>query len=122
MLLAALGLDVWTHAPQQNPTVTPAAYSPGLVRFDSSHSAAGARAMISPTARATLYTDAASDIFTNYFCNRLALNGNLNLLDGVAKPDGFYSLQIREYAPISRLLYATRHTELPPLMDFLLAA
>jgi hypothetical protein len=59
------------------------------------------------------------DAYTSYLCNRLALAANLNLLDGIPKTGGFFSLALREYSEVNRRLYATQWKELPPLIDFL---
>lgn len=118
-LVILVWLDVWTHVPDQNPRVSPAAYRPGISQLSPKPLPGVSRAMISPMAKDVLFNQGVTNAFTNYICNRLALNANLNLLEGIPKPDGFFSLQLREYSAVNDLLYATRHTEIPALMDFL---
>ncbi|MBI4325655.1 MAG: YfhO family protein [Chloroflexi bacterium] len=118
-LLVLVWFDVMTHAPNQAPTVSRFAFDPGLKYLDPLPEHGVSRAMMSPAAFQYLYEKTSSDLYTNYLCNRLGLNCNLNLLDGVAKVDGFYSLNINQTEDIRNVLYSTTGRDFSRLMDFL---
>ncbi|MDB6068422.1 MAG: hypothetical protein JWR26_4630 [Pedosphaera sp.] len=124
-LLVVGWADIQTHAPQINPTVERSVYETGLMRaelkLDPKPQWGEPRAM--PTAAAfekvrnTFLKKPSSD----YFVRRLALYDNCNLLDGIPKTDGFFSLYLRESDQILSLLlaYDGRGQELKGLKDFL---
>ena len=108
--------------PRQNPVVARAAFEPGLVRLDPQPLPGESRAMISPAAEARLHQFASTNALNDYIVSRLALYVNCNLLDGIPKVDGTYSLYLREPIRIEeQLLKASRdpNHELAPLLDFL---
>ena len=77
---------------------------------------------MSPAAEAWLHQFASTDAFNDYIVSRLALYVNCNLLDGIPKVDGTYSLYLREPIRIEEnLLKASRdpNRDLAPLLDFL---
>ena len=118
-LLLLVWLDVWTHAPDQNPRVPLAVYAPGVSHLSPQPQPGVARAMFKPNTKPVIEAKTARDAYTNYLCGRLALDANMNLLEGIPKLDGFFSLALREYSEVNRRLYATQWKELPPLIDFL---
>ena len=126
--LAGLGLlvltvfDGLTHMPRQNPVVARAAFEPGLVKLEPQPLPGQSRAMMSPAAEARLHQFASTNAFSDYIVSRLALYVNCNLLDGIPKVDGTYSLYLREPIRIEEhLLKASRdpNRDLVPLLDFL---
>jgi len=120
-ILILLGLDCLTHAPCQNPTVSMAAYGPLAFGMSPMPQLGQSRAMVSPQMQAILQQAATPNPFV-YFVNlRRALYENCNLLDGVPKVNGFFSLHLREEAAVESLLYTP--TNFPSaLADFLGAA
>jgi hypothetical protein len=64
---------------------------------------------------------ATQDPFSDFICCRFGLFMNLNLVDGIPKVDGFYSLYLREADRIRMHLYAQPEISpaLMPLCDFL---
>ena len=121
-LLGLIVFDGLTHMPRQNPVVARSAFEPGLVKLDPQPVPGESRAMISPAAEARLHQFASTNAFDDYIVSRLALYVNCNLLDGIPKVDGTYSLYLREPNRIEEsLLKASRDPdhELAPLLDFL---
>ena len=112
-LLVLIWLDVATHAPRQNPTVPRAVYEPGLQPLQElkprptlGHS----RATPSFSALWQFHYSMLSDPFNTYLGERLGLFSNCNILDGLPKVDGFYSLYVKEEFEARRLLYLSTNT------------
>jgi hypothetical protein len=118
-VLLVIWLDFMTHTPRQNPTVSRAAYQPGLVRFSPAPAHGVSRAMISPAADSAFRSMAVSDGLKQYIGNRLGLFSNCNLLDDIPKLNGFFSLYLREADRVWELLYVSGNTNLSRLQDFL---
>ena len=118
-LVFLIWLDVWTHAPDQNPRVSPAVYAPGVSQLSPAPRLGVARALFKPNTNPVLDPKTSQDVYTSYLCSRKALAANLNLLDGIPKTGGFFSLELREYSEVNRRLYATQWKEPQPLIDFL---
>ena len=123
LLLLVAWVDVFTHEPAQNPTVSPSVYEPNLIRtklaMQPQPELGGARAMLAPTAAMELTRFAVSDPKNNFLAKRLGYCANANLLDGVPKVDGFFSLTPRESDSVLSLLYGTTNASYPGLEDFL---
>ncbi len=124
-LLALLWLDVYTHAPNVNPTVTRAVYEPGIIRkamkLNPQSQVGEPRVMQTLASINTIRSTALGKPADDYICRRLALYDNCNLLDDVPKVDGFFSLYLRESDQILSLLYESeaRNIDLKGLKDFL---
>lgn len=118
-ILGLIWIDGLCHTPSPTPTASRNALLPGLVQLNPQPSLGNSRAMMGKEAFDKLFeTTLASDTYTNFVLNRLALNCNVNLLDGISKVDGFYSLNPREIEGIRGVLYGS---DKPPekLLDFL---
>jgi hypothetical protein len=123
ILILVAWLDVFTHEPMQNPTVSPNVYEPNLARTDlkmiPQPGLGGSRAMVSPAAAIQFVQFAASDPQNNYFAKRAGYCANVNLLDGVPKVDGFFSLTPRESDDVLSYFYRTTDASFPHLEDFM---
>lgn len=105
LLMALLWLDVLTHVPNQNPTVEPWVFEPGLTRQDASLKAGQARLMsrhdteyrIQPSFRHNPNLDLLSKRSGAYF--------SCNLLDGTPKLTGMFSLHTREMYDLQAMIY-----------------
>jgi hypothetical protein len=119
-------LDVFTHMPTQNPAVEPWLYTPGLARTQLAMQPApalgGSRVMVSPTAEVGLTGFTMSNPGTNYLLKRLAYFADCNLLDGVPKVNGFFSLYPREGGELTSIIYSSTNAAFPRLADFMGAA
>jgi hypothetical protein len=122
-LILTAWLDVSTHEPAQNPTVSPGVYELNLARtklaLNPQPELGGARAMVSPLAANEFVTFALSDPKNNFLAKRLGACANANLLDAVPKVDGFFSLTPRENDAVLSLFYTTTNASYPGLEDFL---
>jgi hypothetical protein len=123
LLILAAWLDVLTHEPAQNPTVPPGVYELNLARtrlaMNPQPELGGSRAMISPAAALELNRFAASNPKDNFLAKRAGYCADANLLDGVPKVDGFFSLTPRESDDVLSLFYRTTNADFPRLEDFM---
>ena len=123
ILIFIAWLDVLTHEPTQNPTVLPSIYEPNLARADLKMNPqpglGGSRAMVSPAAAIGFINFASSDPKENYFAKRAGYCADVNLLDGVPKVDGFFSLTPRESDDVLSYFYRTTDASFPRLEDFM---
>jgi hypothetical protein len=118
VFLLLIGIDGITHAPNQNLTVRNVVYGKLDYRMSAVPKLGEARAMVSPQAQAVLNRASLKDPFSYYTGNRRALFENCNLIDGVPKINGFFSLYLREYSDIKGIVY--QPTNYPAgLIDFL---
>src|SRR5437879_4915073 len=124
-LLTLLWLDVYTHAPNPNPTVKRDVYASSSIRMDMKLPAPAQvgepRAMETLSSINKVRFLSLPDPATDYLSRRLALYDNCNLLDDIPKVDGFYSLYLRETDEVVSMLYVydARHVECKGLKDFL---
>ncbi len=118
-ILAILWLDCYSHMPGMNPTASGQVFAPGIPGLNPKPALGISRAMMSSQAHFELWQNSITDPLTNLICDRLALNGNLNLLEQIPKVDGFFALNIRESQQVHDLLYATNAPRFPALEQFL---
>jgi hypothetical protein len=122
ILILIAWLDVLTHEPAQNPTVSPNIYAPYLARaklaMDPQPALNDSRAMVSPKAYMEFIQKAMEDPAKNYLVKRLGYCADCNLLDDVPKVEGFFSLTTRENNDLFQLIYGTTN-DYPHLDDFL---
>ncbi len=122
-LLAICWGDVLTHEPWQNPTVDPSLFQPGWAAeeagFHPAPNIAESRLMMSPYAARQLYYGPGLDAKTNFVLDRLVFLANCNLLDGLPKVDGFFSLNIRESDKVLWMLDARTGQKMEDLEDLL---
>jgi Bacterial membrane protein YfhO len=124
-LILIAWLDVLTHEPWQNPTVSavpPDVYQINLAReklkMEPQPETGGSRAMVSPKAFRDFIELSLLDPKNNFLAKRLGYCANCNLLDGVPKVEGFFSLTPRENNDLISLLYSTTN-DYPRLDDFM---
>jgi hypothetical protein len=123
LLILVAWLDVFTHEPQQNPTVAPNVYELNLARarlaMNPQPELGGSRAMLSPVAALELTRFAVSDAKNNFLAKRAGYCANVNLLDAVPKVDGFFSLTPREFDGLLSLIYSATNGNWSRLEDFM---
>jgi len=123
LLLLIAWADVFTHEPTQNPTVSPSVFELNLARtklaMNPQPELGGSRAMLSPAAALELMRFAVSDPKNNLLAKRLGYCANINLLDGVPKVDGFFSLTPRELDSLLTLIYGVTNGNFSRLEDFM---
>lgn len=122
LLLLVAWLDILTHEPRQNPTVPPGIYQQDMARenlaMNPQPGLGSSRAMIAPKYYLRLIQFALADPVNDFLAKRLGYCANANLLDGVPKVDGFFSLTTRENNGMFSLIYGATN-EFPRLEDFL---
>ncbi len=124
ILIFVAWLDVLTHQPNQNPSVPPWIYQPELTRtkleLQPQPALGKSRLMVSPGAAMGFIRSTISDPLNNFVAKRMGYCANVNLLDGVPKVDGFFSLTPRESEDvISLLYYGASDANFPRLNDFM---
>jgi len=119
VLLSEILGDSLNHVPPQNPTIARYAFEPGLLKLSPQPRLGGARVMVSPAANSRFRRFATSDPLKNYIASRQAQFANLNLIDGIPKLDGFYSLYLREADALHGALYSSTNAAPVPICDFL---
>ncbi|EEF58495.1 YfhO family protein [Pedosphaera parvula] len=122
ILLILLWMDVFTHSPNLNPTVSRAVYAPDAIRdymkLGDQLRPGASRAMLSLEAMNNLQFHEVTNAQIDVSGRRLGFFGNYNLLDHASKFDGFYSLDIKEYKEVVDRVYLTSNS-LPKIQDFL---
>ncbi len=122
-LILIAWLDVFTHAPKQNPTVAPSVFELNLARtklaMQPQPELGGSRVMLSPTAALELTRFGSSDSKNNFLAKRIGYCANANLLDAVPKVDGFSSLAPREFDWMLSLIYSVTNGNWSALEDFM---
>ena len=114
-------LLLWLDLNWQMPwpaTVHRAIYEPNLPRSQSLPSAETARVLIPSTVHNAFDHTALPDAATDYLVRRFGLAGNCNLLDHVAKCDGFFPLYLSAHAAWYYNYFDDRQPTVP-LLDFL---
>jgi hypothetical protein len=99
ILLLLLFLDAVTHSPQQNPRVSPEAYTlalPPLLEMNPQIGNGTSRVALSYGAMWDLHTTFASNPFDAALVSRMGLHANANLIDAIPKADGFFALSLRD--------------------------
>ena len=126
--LALLGLpllvwcDLETHSPGQNPTIPPGVLSPGLLTEDQMNPLprlGESRALLTLSALEGIRFSNVSSLTDGHLLTRVTLFDNCNLLDGVPKADGFYSLYLAAERDVHFRLFATDSQPREGLADFL---
>jgi hypothetical protein len=120
-IVLCLVLDVWTHMPNQNPTVNSSLYEPGLVarQLDPKCASGEARVLLPQSTHDFLYHRMLTDHTQDFLGRRAGLFGNCNLLDRTRIVDAFYSLYLLEQRQIWSRLFHAPPTNFPSgLADF----
>jgi uncharacterized membrane protein YecN with MAPEG domain len=118
-ILAVCWLDVLTHEPWQNPTVNPSVFQPGLESLLKSGPVlpGQSRIMMSPYSARQMYYNSAPSLSDNFLLDRSVFLANCNLLDGVPKVDGFFSLYLRHIDKVLSLFDTHSEARLAGLED-----
>ncbi len=123
LLLVTAWFDIWTHEPQQNPTVQPWVYQPNLARMqlalNPQPSIGSSRVMVSPAAQQTFVHRVLDDPVKNLVAKRLGFFADCNLLDLVPKVDGFFSLCPGHCGELNSAVYVSEAGYGEGLLDFL---
>jgi hypothetical protein len=121
-LLLVFWFDIQTHGARQQPTVWPSLYEPNMpvnAKLAPKPAFGTSRILRSREAEQPTRTPLLSDAANSLICHRLALNCNCNLLDGLAKFDGFFSLYLKEEARLRSNLFCAPGPYPEGLVSFL---
>jgi hypothetical protein len=126
LLLTLIWTDNRTHVPKLNPTVARNVYQPGMVRdylkLNDPSVHGHSRIMPSYESLVELQHRTVSTAQDEVIGRRLALSGNLNLLDGFSKANGFFALYPREVWDFHWLLFSEEQKDIDPLKDLFCVA
>lgn len=117
-----VSVELITHTANQNPTVDNEVLEPGLVSLMNLEPVpvhGTSRAMLSPTADYKLRFTSTPDPMQDYIIYRSGLFSNCNLIDGISKVNGFYSLYLDRTVDILKILYGKKPLPANPLKDFI---
>lgn len=103
--LLLVGLDCITLAPNQNPVMNSSILAPGLPHeeFEPMPRMGAGRAFLDSKTYETMSKSGLADSTAHIIALRLMLHMNCNLLDGIAKIDGFFPLYLRDMASLKEL-------------------
>jgi len=119
-VLVVLWLDVRTHVPNQNPTVPTDVLKPDTNETPEPAVELGkGRVLLSLAAMDEFYRKNLPDAAASYLLRRRGLHHNVNLLNGLPKVDGFFSLYLPEERRVHFRLYRSDHEAREGLADFL---
>jgi hypothetical protein len=121
LFLLFLWLDFVTHTPRQNPTVEPAVYAllPPGVQMTPKPVLGESRAMLSLEAEKRFFVFGPTNVVEDYFGRRLGLSRNSNLLEGIPKVGGFFSVFFPKEREVQYRLYGPDGHPHAALVDFL---
>ncbi|MEY2408239.1 MAG: hypothetical protein QOF48_909 [Verrucomicrobiota bacterium] len=118
-VLALLWLDAVTHVPWQNPGVPPKILEASSKTGQSAPALGQGRRLLSLAAMNEFYRTNMLDPAANFSQRRSGLHNNVNLIDGIPKVDGFFSLYLPEERRVHFRLYRSEEQIREPLADFL---
>lgn len=122
-LLLLAWLDVYTHTPEQNPTVDSWIFAPGLAReklaLTPEPRLGESRAMIAPISEKLFVTIISPRVTDDYLVKRLGYFADCNLLDGVPKVNGFFSIYPEGIGTLLSGVYGTTNVVMAALHDFM---
>jgi hypothetical protein len=120
LALVLIFLDARTHSSKTNPTLAAAAMHSGFLKLDPAPGLEGNRAMLTRPAYDEVHSKMISDPLQDFLLHRQVLFDNCNLVDGIPKIDGFFSLYLAEQRHIwAELRFNQTNLFDAPLLDFL---
>ena len=114
--------DLLSHTPWQNPTIPTSLLTANLPQLNDLRNAIPphqGRVMLSLESMEKFRFSPLTNLSDRYFASRLGLSHTLNLLDGVAKCDGFFSLYIGKQQDVQFRLFRDEFTMNRPIADTL---
>jgi hypothetical protein len=120
-LLSCVVLDSFTNVPKHHPTAPRSVYAPGLLATRMTHppQPGQGRVLMGKETHDFLYYGGVADPYADLIGRRAGLFGNLNIIDNVATPDGFYAMYIPAARRIwEKLFFLPRERFPAPLADF----
>lgn len=118
--LALVAADLFTHMPWQNPTVPSDLLAPRLEALNDVRRTSPpglARTMLSLPAIGSFHQTLRTNVANEYLARRLGLSHNLNLLEAIPKPEGFFSLYLSEQQDVQLRLFRDEEQLREPLAD-----
>jgi hypothetical protein len=117
LLLAAVAADLLTAVPLMSPTAPRAVLRSDLTPWTHRPAFGASRAMVTFTAHQRFNTFSSANVADDFLVKRAALFANANLIDGIPKLDGFYSLYLNHSdAIVSALYHQTNHAEIAAIL------
>lgn len=114
--------DMVTHAPWQNPVVKPEVFAPNLADFrelKQTTALGPSRVMLNAFGLEKFGSTIQSNLTDGYIGHRLGLSDNANLLEGIPKADGFYSLYLPREKAVQLRLFQSDDKVREPLADLM---
>ncbi len=118
-LPALLALDIATHMPWQNPTIPTELLQPAHAGTTPRGTNGLQRSFLTLESYNLLRSRMLPDRTNDFLIRREALLQNLNLIDGLPKLDGFFSLYPMREREFRQALYLSPLEDVGPALDFL---
>jgi hypothetical protein len=118
--LALLAGDLLTHMRWQNPTVARDMLTPNMEHVSSLKQAVPpghSRMMSSLRALGWFHQSTTTNIADSYMAARLGVSHNVNLLDGLPKANGFFSLYINEQQEVEHRVFRDDENMFEPIAN-----
>lgn len=121
IILTTVIVDLQIHQPNLAPTVPAASYTTSTQALEDLKSGlkGRSRAALSVFAEHNLNANSLPSLTDTQLLRRTGLFGNANLIDGLAKVGGFYSLYLRPYREVQTVFHAGEDEIRKTLGDFL---
>ena len=120
-VVVVIGLDLQIHQPKLAPTMPAGLYSEQLPQFAELKEKLPGRSQAALTSYAiqNLNANALPNLSDTFLVRRLGMFGNANLIDGLPKVNGFYSLYLKNYREVQTVFHAGDDRLRKPVADFL---
>lgn len=123
LLIVLVWADLLTHVPWQNPSGDSSLFQPGLARMkvqlNPEPTLGESRMGMSPEVWKSLYHRPTDEPVPTFLVERITFLGNLNLLDNLAKADGFFSLNTKHTDTVLHSGFVLSSNSLEHLEDVL---
>ena len=122
MIVGVIALDLYSHQPNLAPTIPAHQYTariPALEDLGRELATGDTRAALSSLAVRNLNANSLASKEDTLLLDRLALFGDCNLIDGLPKVNGFYSLYLKPYREVQTVFHAADDEPSQPIADFL---
>lgn len=121
VVIVVIGVDLQIHQPNLAPTMPAGLYREQLPQLAGLKEQLPGRSQAALTSLAiqNLNANALPNLSDTFLVRRLGMFGNANLIDGLPKVNGFYSLYLKNYREVQAMFHATDDRLRKPVADFL---
>ncbi len=120
-VVVLIAIDLQVHQPNLAPAMPAALYAERMPQLDElrENMPANSRAALTSLAIRNLNANSLPELEKTFLLRRLGMFGNANLMDGIPKVNGFYSLYLEHYREVQTVFHAGDDRLREPVADFL---